>query len=89
LRASVQGESLAFSPDGRLAVGSGDIDMLGSVTIADTETVQKLLTLRGSDDRDAGVGFSLYGQRLSFSADRRWLATSGRHGAIKAWWAVR
>jgi WD40 repeat protein len=84
------GHSLAFSPDARrLAIGSGDIDVLGSVVIVDMETGQKLLTLRGIDDRDIGMGFSLYGQRLAFSADGRWLATGGKNGAVKVWGAVR
>ena len=64
--------------------GNGDVDVLGSVTLVDPETGQKLLTLRGRD-RDVGLGFSLNGKRLAFSADGRWLVTGGAHGSVKAW----
>lgn len=51
-------------------------------------TGRRLLILCGRD-RDFGIGFSLDSKRLAFSADRRWLATGGAYGAVKAWRSVR
>jgi WD40 repeat protein len=58
--------SVAFSPDGnRLALGSGDPDQPGAVTVWEAATGRKLLTLPTSFPYVTGAAFSPDGRRLA------------------------
>jgi WD40 repeat protein len=77
VRALVPGpcSNIAFSPDGRLAVGGED----NTVEIWDVEADRSLVTLRGHSDDVYSVAFS--------PDDRggRWIATAGADSTVKVW----
>jgi WD40 repeat protein len=68
-----QGGGLAVSQDGtRFGTTGRD----GTATVWETDTGERLLTLRGHDGAVNGI---------AFSADGRWLATTGSDGTVRVW----